>query len=165
AGPCSEPAPRGGPRADRHLGLALRAVARRVLPGRTGATARTGVRLARLPDDRTERFVLLAAAPGTVRPVVRRDAPDVRIQCQGRPLRDARPALARRAPRARQLLRLRRAAAEREAGPVSLATDAHVALRGGAHRALPGDAAARYARGIGTGRRTRRLDARACLAG
>src|SRR6185369_772089 len=84
------PAAPGGGRPDRHLRLAVPALARRLLSGRAPAGARA-------PLGRDQRVFLLPPAAVELAALVRRDAGRLRLRREGRPL----PHAPQEAPRLR----------------------------------------------------------------
>ena len=78
----------------RHLGLALPAVARRLLPRGAAPAPRAGVRRLAAHLDRDQRLVLLAAATLELCQVARRGARGLRLRGQGPPVRHAHEAAA-----------------------------------------------------------------------
>src|SRR5438046_6041725 len=73
----------GRPHPHRHLRLALRAVARRVLSRQAAAAQRAEIRVADVADDRDQRLVLFATKPGLLRRVARRHARRFRVRGEG----------------------------------------------------------------------------------
>src|SRR5690348_6028284 len=85
---------RHGWHSNRHLGMALSAMARGVLSEGSGAARRVALRVPALPHDRIERLVLFAAAAGKLRTLARRDATGFRVRDQGPALHHPRQAAA-----------------------------------------------------------------------
>ncbi len=116
--------------AHRHLGLALRAVARRVLPAAVWCSATSSrIRLAPALDDRDQRLVLFAAGAVELGPLVRRDAGRLRLQRQGPALHHPHEAAARDRCADGELLRVGRAAARPQARPGAVAVPAELRVR------------------------------------
>src|SRR5262249_1764792 len=87
--------------ANRHFRVALRPVARDLLPARLAGGTRAPVRLRATWLGRDQRLLLLAPAPGKLPQVVRRDAGRLRLRGEGRPLHHAHEAARRRGRPAR----------------------------------------------------------------
>src|SRR5690606_14981407 len=116
-------------RADRHLGLALRGLARQVLSERLAAATGAGLRGASVPEHRDQRQLLLAAAPRELRVLVGRRAGRLRVRGQRLALHHAHAAPRERGDGARELLRVRPLRARPEARPDSMAAAPDAALR------------------------------------
>ena len=114
---------------DRHVGLALPAVARRVLPA--GPAAAPRARAPGRPDEqrRDQRLVLLAAAARVLPRLGRGDPRRLPVRRQGQPLHHPPQAAARRPRAAGQLPRLGRPRARPQARPAAVAAPAAAALR------------------------------------
>src|SRR6185369_9261004 len=80
------PAAPGGGRPDRHLRLAVPALARRLLSGRAPAGARAPLGERAPPLGRDQRVFLLPPAAVELAALVRRDAGRLRLRREGRPL-------------------------------------------------------------------------------
>src|SRR5213075_2858234 len=96
--------PHAPPHPRRHLRLALRAVARRVLPARSRPASRTRVRIALLRDDRDQRLVLFAAEPAELAALARRRPARFPVRRQGTALYHALAPAARHRNAAGELL-------------------------------------------------------------
>src|SRR5688572_24576788 len=96
----------------RHIRLALRAVARNVLPRGPGAAPRARVRVAVPELDRDQRLVLLAPAPVELPGVARPDPGRLRLLAEGRALHHAHEAAEGRRDRDGEFLRVRGFGAE-----------------------------------------------------
>src|SRR5688572_11175482 len=112
--------------------MALRALARRVLPERPGATPRAGVRVAGAAHHRDQRVVLLAADPGELCALARGRTRGLRLQRQGIALHHAHAPAARSGDAAREFLRFRAVQSARKARTDTLAVPAELSLRPGA---------------------------------
>src|SRR5688572_391479 len=122
-------APYGDAGMDRHFGLALRAVARRVLSAGTARARRAEIRGRAVCDDRAQRELLFAAEARVLQALVRAGAVGLRVRDQGVALHHTHAAVARRRDSAREFLRLGRARARGEARAATLAAAADVEAR------------------------------------
>ena len=110
-------------------GLALPAVARRLLPRGPAAAARAGVRRPKLTSIEINGSFYSLQRPNSYRSWRERDARRLRLRGQGRPLHHPHEEAARRRAAAGQLLRLGRAGARAEARSVPVAAAADARLR------------------------------------
>ena len=101
--------------------MALRSLARRVLPAWPGPAPGTGIRVQPVRQRRTERVVLCAAATGELSAVARRDAARVCLLGEGPAFHHARARAAKRQGGPGKPPRLRAAGPRREAGAGALA--------------------------------------------
>src|SRR6478736_2930359 len=129
-------------RPHRHLLVAVRAVARGVLPPGPAAAPRARARQPPPRHHRDQRLLLRAAAPRVVPGVARRGPGGLRVLRQRRPVRHAHEEARRRRGAAGQLLRLRGARAGPGARAGAVAAPADARLRPGPAGAVLRPAAA-----------------------
>ena len=137
---------------DRHLRLAVRRLARPLLPARAAAAPRARLRRRAADERRGQRLLLLPAAALELAVVGRAGARGLRLRREGPALRHAHEEAGRRRGAARHLPRLGRAVAGRAARPAAVAAAAQPRLPPRPPRRVLRPAAAHDRRRVGVRR-------------